>query len=292
MKKIAILGCENSHANMFLEVIKNEKIEDIEVVGCYSHIEGVAEALGDKYGIYAAKSYDEFVGKVDGVIVTARHGERHYLYAKPYLDAKIPLFIDKPITISEDEAVEFMNILKENKIPAVGGSICVFADLILELKEKIASGELGEVIGGYLRAPLMTNSEHGGFYFYAQHMVQVTCALFGYYPKSVLALRTKDQITVVTRYEDFDVTGVFLDNRNNYRYYAAVNFENGVVGSEYGLAHADSREFHTFYDILNGKEQEMPYDDLFAPVFIMNAIVRSLASGKEEPVHKAEEIKL
>ncbi len=289
MKKIAILGCENSHANMFLDVIKNEKIEDIEIVGCYSHVEGVAEELAAKYGIYAAKSYDEFVGKVDGVIITARHGERHYLYAKPYLDAKIPLFIDKPLTISEEEAVEFMNVLKKNNIPAVGGSICVHADLILDLKKKMASGEMGDVLGGYFRAPLMTASEHGGFFFYAQHMIQVICSLYGYYPESVLAFRKKDQITVVLRYENCDVTGVFFDNRGNYRYYAAVNFEHGVVGAEYGLEHADSREFHTYYDILTGKEQEMTYDDLFAPVFIMNAIVRSLESGKEERVRRAEE---
>ena len=37
MYKIAILGCENSHANSFLDfIIKDKLYTDIEVVGVYS----------------------------------------------------------------------------------------------------------------------------------------------------------------------------------------------------------------------------------------------------------------
>jgi len=36
------------------------------------------------------KNYDDAVGKVDSVIITARHGDNHYKYAKPYLASKKP----------------------------------------------------------------------------------------------------------------------------------------------------------------------------------------------------------
>lgn len=49
--------------------------------------------LHDKYGVYVATSYDEFVGKVDGIIITARHGDNHYQYAKPYLQCGLPMYI-------------------------------------------------------------------------------------------------------------------------------------------------------------------------------------------------------
>ena len=45
------------------------------------------------------------------------------------------------MTISESEACEFMNLLKENGIPACGGSMCMHSDLVISLKEKIASGD-------------------------------------------------------------------------------------------------------------------------------------------------------
>ena len=37
MKKIAILGCENSHADSFLKHILTDKVvDDIEIIGVYS----------------------------------------------------------------------------------------------------------------------------------------------------------------------------------------------------------------------------------------------------------------
>ena len=290
MFKIAILGCENSHADMFLRIIKNESYDDVEVVGVYSYDPAESEKLNQKYGVYAAQEFDEFVGKIDGLIITARHGDNHYKYAKPYLDSKIPIFIDKPMTISESEACEFMNLLKENGIPACGGSMCMHSDLVISLKEKIASGELGKVVGGYLRTPLVSDSEHGGFYFYAQHLVQVTCELFGYFPNSVQTLKCGEKITVITRYDNYDIVGLYVDKNPNWTYSVSVAFEKGFIGEKDPLTNAGSREFKEFYNILQGKEQHLSYDELFSPVFIMNAIERSLESGKEERIHRAEEV--
>ena len=46
MKKIAILGCENSHADAFLSCIrKKEEFADVEVVGVYSNDPAAAERL-------------------------------------------------------------------------------------------------------------------------------------------------------------------------------------------------------------------------------------------------------
>ena len=50
MKKIAILGCENSHANAFLTFIKEkEEFADICVVGVYSDQREAAEKLNAKF---------------------------------------------------------------------------------------------------------------------------------------------------------------------------------------------------------------------------------------------------
>ena len=102
-KKIVILGCENSHANAFLGFIRDkEEFSDVEVIGVYSHEREAAEKLNEQFGVPVLSSYEEAVGKVDGVIVTARHGDNHYKYAKPYIESGIPMFVDKPITFDED----------------------------------------------------------------------------------------------------------------------------------------------------------------------------------------------
>ena len=284
MYKVAILGCENSHAADFLRVIRDENIQDVQVVGVYSCFPAAGEKLRDEFGVIVAESYDAFVGQIDGLIITARHGENHYKYAKPYLDSGIPMFIDKPVTITESEAREFMQELKSKEIPISGGSTLKHASYIRELKMLVQSGEKGRICGGFLRAPMDINSEHGGFYFYAQHLVQMVCELFGYDPKAVRACRNGDQVTCTIRYDNFDVSGVYLEH--SYVYYAAVNFERHMEGSVFDLNGAASREFHDFYHILQGKPQTQSYEDFFAPVFIMNALERAILSGNEETVNR------
>jgi len=286
MYKIAILGCENSHAAGFLTAIRDEKIDDIEVCGVYSYDPEASRKLYEQFGVPIMDSYDELVGKLDGLIVTARHGDNHYKYAKPYLADGIPMFIDKPITISEKEAKEFQAELIEHQIPLCGGSMCVYADHVRRLQEEVGKGEYGRVIGGSVRAPLHSTSEHGGFFFYAQHLVQVMCSVFGYFPDSVQMFRNGDHITSVTRYADYDITGLYVDGDPNGVYTAGVMFEKTLIDQAYTLENCSSREFHTFYELLKGGEQKQSYDEIFAPVYIMNAMKRSLESGREEKVNR------
>lgn len=287
MYKIAILGCENSHANNFLNAVLNEQIvNDIEFVGVYSDNIEAAQKLHDKFGVYAAASYDEFVGKVDGIIITARHGDNHYKYARPYLESGIPMFIDKPITCSEEDAKVFAEELKAHKVPVCGGSVCVLTDHVQNLKKAVAEEMYGKVYGGYLRAPINMNNPHGGFFFYSQHLAQVAMEIFGCYPKAVRVVNNGDTYTCILRYEEYDVTLSYING--NGQYYAMISCEKDSVGGVYTLENCFQREFMEFYDLLLGKPQKQSYEDFFAPVYVLNAIYRALQSGNEEIVNRYE----
>ena len=66
MKRIAILGCENSHADTFLKFIKEEKaFSDVEVVGVYSKELEAAQKLKETFGVNILDSYEDAVGKID-----------------------------------------------------------------------------------------------------------------------------------------------------------------------------------------------------------------------------------
>ena len=303
MYKIAILGCENSHADAFLKFIYGEQkedgasyvkvsepvVNDVEVIGVYSDEEAPMEKLSKMFGIPKMKSYDELVGKVDGIIVTARHGDNHYKYAKPYIASGVPMFIDKPITISEKEAVEFKAELIKNNVKVVGGSVCGLYATIQKYKKIIENKEMGEVYGGSVRAPMDAQSTYGGFFFYSQHLVQMMCEMFGYYPKSVTAVKHDNHYNCLFNYDNVDVSGTYING--NYRYYAGIDCADGSLlePCEFGTAFVD--EFMHFHTILTGGEMHQSYDDFFAPVFILNAIVRSYENGTCEKVLRAEDIK-
>lgn len=283
MYKVAILGCENSHADAFLNaVLKDKLVEDVEFVGVYSDEPEAAQKLHDTFGVPVADSYDAFVGKVDGILITARHGDNHYKYAKPYLNSGIPMFIDKPITCTEADAQAFMAELKANSIRVCGGSSCVLADHVQDMKALAANPtkDTGAVLGGLVHAPINWDNNYGGFFFYTQHLIQVMTEIFGCYPTSVQAFRKGITCTGVVRYPDYDVSIAFGKS-----YYAGVSFEWCHRGSNYGLGDVFQREFMEFYHLLQGHPQKQSYEDFFAPVYILNAIHRSLESGKEEPIH-------
>lgn len=290
MKKIVILGCENSHANNFLDFItKKTAFSHIEVVGVYSEDTEAAEKLNEKYGVPVMASFDEAVGKVDGVIITARHGGKHYQFAKPYLGSGIPLFIDKPITVSEEEAVAFMRELKKTNTPVSGGSMLVHNLAVRQLRQAHEESWGGPTIGGIFRAPLLPSSPHGGYFFYAQHLVQMVTEAFGRYPKAVRCYTDENQNrTVLFCYEDFTATGFYANGGTEY--FAARFSQGGTQGGHVNLSVNDSAlaELWEFVKLLEGGKMPMSYQDFISPVHIMNAIERANESGALEPVRYAE----
>lgn len=289
MKRIAILGCENSHADAFLKAIREkEEFRDVEVVGVYSDEADANERLQREFGVPVMEHYADAVGKIDGLVITARHGANHYKYAEPYLGSGIPMFIDKPITVSEEEAVLFMNRLKESGSRISGGSSLKQDTLVQQLRREAEEEAGGATIGGYVRAPLNVENNYGGFYFYSQHLVEIVSQIFGRFPLSVTAKQNGNEIHVLFHYENYDCVGLY--SIGSYLYYACRMAKDSIHGAEIPSTQEwFYREFGEFYQLLCGGEQTTSYEEFIAPVFILNAIERSLKSGKEEPVH---EIKL
>ena len=290
MKKIAILGCENSHAATFLDFIYNtDKYRDIEVVGVYSNEPEASKALNERFGVNVLESYTDAVGKVDGLIITARHGDLHYEYAKPYIESGVPMFIDKPVTIKENEAIELMKELKARGTKISGGSSLKHDAGVKSLKKEHLESVDGKTLGGFVRAPLDSASVYGGIYFYAPHLVEVVSEIFGKYPLTVEAKKKDDITSVKFNYENYSVDGMFVEH--NYVYYACRFADKSVKGMNLESTKDNNwfeSEVQEFYEVLNGAPSPVEYHDFISSVFVMNAIERSLLSGKEEKVNNFE----
>jgi hypothetical protein len=103
----------------------------------------------------------------------------------------------------------------------------------------------------------------------------------------VTAKENGGRLHVLFHYEDYDCVGLFCDN--NYYYYASRMAESDV--QSFVIPSTEDwfyEEFKEFYGILSGGGQTVTYKEFISPVFIMNAIQRSLASGTEEAVRPIE----
>ena len=280
--KIAILGVENSHADAFGKLVKeNEKYKDIEIVGIYSEDEDAVKRIIDAgYATYAAKTPDEFLGKVDGIMVTARHGNNHYKYAMPYVKAGVPCFIDKPFCADLELAKELAQIAKENGTLLCGGSCLKFID---ELKPLARIAKNKTVVSGSICCPINMDNPYGGFWFYTQHLIEMLITIYGRNVKSVVAYcpdEKKNRLTVIFNFGEFDVCGLYT---STYRYSATVNTSDNQIYNTFcdDVAYTYVNEFDEFVEMVKNGVMHNSYDELVYPVKILDAIERSYKEKKE-----------
>lgn len=54
--------------------------------------------------------YTDMIGQVDGVLLARDNAETHYEFAAPFLNAGIPIYIDKPLALSVTEAKQLIDL--------------------------------------------------------------------------------------------------------------------------------------------------------------------------------------
>ncbi len=78
----------------------------------------------------------DMIGKVDAVILARDDGENHLKMTRPFIEAGVPIFIDKPLTDQLEDLREFIRYYEKDK-PIMCCSSMRYARSILELKEKL-----------------------------------------------------------------------------------------------------------------------------------------------------------
>ncbi len=289
MFKVVILGCENSHAGGFLTLINKRGLyPELEVIGVYSDDRASAEKLNASYGVPVMDTFDECVGKVDAVIVTARHGDNHLKYAAPYMESGVPMFIDKPITCSEEDALEIARLAKKNGVKLCGGSICAEYEGTVKLADMIKNGELTDICAGHVVAPFDPVNAYGNFYFYTEHLVDMMTRVFGTKVLEISCSIEAKTASVIARYEKFNVTGTYTTCVPN-SYAITVYAKEGVINEfPTGLPNSDSYrpELDALMSLLHGEEMKKSYEDFILPTFLLNAMVRSNESRTFEKINE------
>lgn len=304
MVRIGFLGSENSHADLFAAMFNGYdksvqgEFDDIRAVATYSTYPGVDEKMQEKYGIeFIAKSPEEMLGKIDAAVVTARDGRLHAQMARPFIEAGIPVFIDKPFTQDEDEAIELARLARDKGVPLMGGSclkICPETKAAIRFAEELREKNI-PIIGGTVMAPVSLENEWGGFFFYAGHLAEICLPVFGYYPQWVSASESKNGVALIVHYDDFDVTGLYTAGRWDYEVQIFTPQELDETKPDHKnltqpitLDMAFVEEARTIARTLRTGRMEHTYEELIQPVMFLNAVYRAMKSGKREEVRIAE----
>jgi hypothetical protein len=89
----------------------------------------------------------EMIGEVDAVLLARDDGENHFEMARPFIEAGLPLYIDKPLALSLKEAEKIMALEKyEGQIFSCSG-LKFSPSLQLSEEQKVRLGPIRTVIG-------------------------------------------------------------------------------------------------------------------------------------------------
>jgi predicted dehydrogenase len=214
MIKLGMLDFDTSHVVEFAKRLNHKAIDQDQwvdgaeiVVACPGEslimperIPGYKKEI-ERLGIPLVDRPQDMIGKVDGMLIESQEGTVHWDRARPFLEAGLPCFVDKPFTCGVDHARKLADLAARKNVPLFSASALRYAP---ELVEFVANPKHGKILGALTYGPASLHPRNPGFYHYAIHAVEILYTLLG---------RGCERVTC-THERDVDVaTGQWNDGR-------------------------------------------------------------------------------
>jgi len=109
----AMEGCGFPVIPRYLEKQKfpEDAIAEAKVTHVWSQDRSIAEHIAKATMIEnVVDHYTDMVGNVDGILLARDDAETHYEFAAPFLEAGLPIYIDKPLALSKADASRMFNL--------------------------------------------------------------------------------------------------------------------------------------------------------------------------------------
>jgi UDP-2-acetamido-3-amino-2,3-dideoxy-glucuronate N-acetyltransferase len=125
---------------------------------------------------------------IKGVVI-ATPAETHFNLAREALSGGKHAFVEKPLSLTEEEGRQLLKLAEQNKLILMVGHILHYHPAVIKLKELIDSGELGKI--QYLYSNRLNigkiRTEENILWSFAPHDLSVILMLLGEMPQNVNA---------------------------------------------------------------------------------------------------------
>ena len=229
------------------------------------------------------KDPSDMIGQVDAACVDHRHAKFHLPAVRPLLEAKIPLFVDKPFCYRVKEGREFLDRAKKLRVP-----VCSFSTLpkqasFVQLQKDLK--KMGRVISVVTTGPCDIRSKWGGVSFYGIHQVDMITRLLDNDITHAQVNLGKKNHTGTLYSASGAITTLNLFTEGCTSFHVAVIAEKGRIDCE--IARDDSpylsgvRAFCRMFK--TGKTLETP-ETMLTPVAVLEAMEKSIKQKRKVKV--------
>lgn len=227
-------------------------------------------------GAKRADSMDELLDSVDGVLVLAVNGHRHFDLAMPCLKRGLPTYIDKPLTCNLDQANKLLTAARESGARCYSASSLRFASEVTEMPRET----LGELVAIDAIGPGELNPSMEGLFFYGVHTIEMVDALFGKPGVAqVRATTSQDRDLVDLEYGDGRVAHLRLERKGSYDFAATVHGTKGLYQFRVNFAGVYDRLVEGMTRFFEGGPAPATLRDIVENVAVMEAGNESIRRG-------------
>ncbi|HWQ52375.1 MAG TPA: Gfo/Idh/MocA family oxidoreductase [Bryobacteraceae bacterium] len=153
--RLGIVGTDTSHAVAFAKILNDpsspDNVPGARIVAAYkggskdlessiSRVDKYAEELRTKWNVEMFSDIASMCKKVDAVLLESVDGRVHLEQVKPILAARKPVFIDKPLASTLEDAREIARLAKEAGVPWFSSSSLRFGEIGTTMKFEDAQG--------------------------------------------------------------------------------------------------------------------------------------------------------
>jgi len=242
--RVGIIGTDTSHVIEFTRIFNDasdpEHVPGVRVVAAYkggspdveesrNRVEKYAAELRDKWKIAIVDDIPKLCAMVDGVLLESVDGRAHLNQAKLVFAAGKPVFIDKPLAASYQDAKEIARLASQAAVPWFSSSSLRYWEETERLKNPQGSGR---VLTYSVYSPSPTEPHHPDLMWYGIHGVEMLFTLMGTGCESVSHMNTESEDVVVGKWKGGRL-GVLRGFRSGlYAYGITVFTDKAVLNSE------------------------------------------------------------
>ncbi|HRJ72165.1 MAG TPA: Gfo/Idh/MocA family oxidoreductase, partial [Terrimicrobiaceae bacterium] len=217
--RIGMAGLDTSHATAFATLLHDQSHEHhvpgARIVAAFpggspdfdlsiNRVGQFTAELREKHGTEIVDSLSALRGKCDAVMLESIDGRVHLPQFREVADWGVPVFIDKPLTLSSDEAREIMTLAAEKNVRVTSASAMRFAE---SFRQALETGADAPVIAADFYGPMPLVSKCPGYFWYGIHAVEMLFAAMGPGCREVLAVHEAFEAGGKAQYLGFLVSG-------------------------------------------------------------------------------------
>lgn len=207
--RLGIIGTDTSHVTAFTKILNDPTSPDYvpgarvvaafkggspDVESSYTRVEKFAEELRTKWKIELVADIPTLCRKVDAVLLESVDGRAHLEQAKPVIAARKPMFIDKPLAATLEDARAIARLAKEAGVPWFSSSSMRFEEIATSMK-------FPDTTGVFTWGPGPLEPHHPlDLSWYAIHPIELLYTLMGSGCEEVTRVYAPDADEIVGRW--------------------------------------------------------------------------------------------